>query len=94
MSRRTGIISRSLSSTDFLPAFRSAAVGTSKIVRPSTVTLPTVGSMSRRMTLPSVVLPQPDSPTRPSVSPRRTLEGHAVDGPDGADRADAEQAAA
>ena len=46
------------------------------------------------MTLPSVVLPQPDSPTRPSVSPRRTLEGDAVHGPDGADLADAQQAAA
>ena len=32
---------------------------------------PTVGSISRSSSRPTVVLPQPDSPTRPSVSPRR-----------------------
>jgi len=31
--------------------------------------LPDVGSIRRRIVLPAVVLPQPDSPTRPSVSP-------------------------
>ena len=29
---------------------------------------------------PTVVLPQPDSPTSPSVSPRSSVERHAVDG--------------
>ena len=33
-----------------------------------------VGSMSRRIARPSVVLPHPDSPTMPSVSPRRDVE--------------------
>ena len=49
--------------------------------------------MRRSMTLPRVVLPQPDSPTRPRVSPRRTSKRHAVHGPDRADLADAEQPA-
>ncbi len=39
--------------------------------RPSNVTLPFVASVRRRMTRPAVVLPEPDSPTSPSVSPRR-----------------------
>jgi hypothetical protein len=34
---------------------------------------PEVGSSRRMMERPSVVLPQPDSPTRPSVSPRRMV---------------------
>src|SRR6059036_3077007 len=34
-------------------------------------TSPEVGSMSRRIERPVVDLPQPDSPTRPSVSPGR-----------------------
>src|SRR5437870_9850309 len=34
-------------------------------------TSPEVGSMSRRVVRPVVDLPQPDSPTRPSVSPGR-----------------------
>ena len=37
---------------------------------PSNTTLPALGSTSRRMLRPSVVLPQPLSPIRPSVSPR------------------------
>src|SRR6202142_307377 len=37
--------------------------------RPSILMLPPVGSMSRNMVRPTVDLPQPDSPTRPSVSP-------------------------
>src|SRR3990170_8617781 len=37
---------------------------------PSKVTSPDVGLYSMRMTRPSVVLPQPLSPTSPSVSPR------------------------
>src|SRR5215470_14195808 len=32
--------------------------------------LPSVGSIKRRIARPTVDLPQPDSPTRPSVSPR------------------------
>src|SRR5213594_966844 len=36
---------------------------------PSKVTLPSVGSMRRRMQRPAVVLPQPLSPTSPSTSP-------------------------
>ncbi len=39
--------------------------------RPSILMLPSVGSISRRTVRPTVDLPQPDSPTRPSVSPRR-----------------------
>src|ERR1051326_7011170 len=37
---------------------------------PSNRTLPASGSMSRRIERPAVVFPQPDSPTRPRVSPR------------------------
>src|SRR5208282_174020 len=39
--------------------------------RPSNHTLPRVGSSSRSIRRPSVDLPEPDSPTRPNVSPRR-----------------------
>src|ERR1051325_11075415 len=39
---------------------------------PSNSTEPAVGSMSRRIIRPVVDLPQPDSPTRPSVSPGMT----------------------
>jgi hypothetical protein len=39
---------------------------------PSNFTLPAVGSISRRMQRPVVVLPQPLSPTSPSTSPSRT----------------------
>ena len=38
---------------------------------PSKMILPAVGSISLMIVRPSVVLPQPDSPTTPSVSPRR-----------------------
>src|SRR5437868_2257794 len=34
--------------------------------------LPAVGSIKRSNVLPKVVFPQPDSPTRPSVSPLKT----------------------
>ena len=40
--------------------------------RPSNSTLPPVGSSSRVISRPVVVLPQPDSPTSDSVSPRST----------------------
>ena len=39
---------------------------------PSKRTVPLVGSCSRTSSRPRVDLPQPDSPTMPSVSPRRT----------------------
>ena len=39
---------------------------------PSKMIVPLVGSCSRISIRPSVDLPQPDSPTSPSVSPRRT----------------------
>ena len=38
---------------------------------PSNTILPLVGSYMRMSVRPSVDLPQPDSPTRPNVSPRR-----------------------
>ena len=38
---------------------------------PSTTILPSVGSSSFNSVRPTVDLPQPLSPTRPSVSPRR-----------------------
>ena len=44
--------------------------------------VPAVGSSRRVMLLATVDLPQPDSPTRHSVSPRRDLERDAVDGED------------
>ena len=46
---------------------------------PSNQTSPEVGSIRRRMQRPVVLLPQPDSPTRPSVSPAVEVEAHAVD---------------
>ena len=46
---------------------------------PSNRISPAVGRSSRRMQRPVVVLPQPLSPTRPSVSPRRDGEVDAVD---------------
>ena len=39
---------------------------------PSNFTSPEVMSIIFRMARPVVLLPQPDSPTRPKVSPRRT----------------------
>jgi len=39
--------------------------------RPSNSIFPSVSSCRRTMQRPSVDLPQPDSPTRPSVSPAR-----------------------
>ena len=50
-------------------ASRGAAAPT--ISCPSNFTLPAVGSISRRMQRPVVVLPQPLSPTSPSTSPAR-----------------------
>src|SRR6266700_468372 len=42
--------------------------------RPSKTIFPPVGSSSRTTARPVVVLPQPDSPTRPSVSPGATVK--------------------
>jgi hypothetical protein len=39
---------------------------------PLKMILPSVGTSSLMTVRPSVVLPQPDSPTRPSVSPARS----------------------
>ena len=47
---------------------------------PSKRTEPEVGGISCRMVRPSVDLPQPDSPTRPSVSPCLHGEADVVDG--------------
>ncbi len=58
---------------------RSSARESPVSSRPSKVTLPAVASASRRMTRPAVVLPEPDSPTSPSVSPRRISKSIAVD---------------
>ena len=60
--------------------------------RPSKMIVPSVGSSSRVSSRPVVVLPQPDSPTRESVSPVADREVQPVDGLDGADLA-LEQAA-
>jgi len=49
----------------------SAAPVTLVMSSPSKWIVPDVGSMRRRMSRPTVVLPQPDSPTSPRVSPRR-----------------------
>ena len=46
--------------------------------RPSNVIVPPVGSSRRMMHRAIVDLPQPDSPTTPSVSPRLTREGDVV----------------
>ena len=47
--------------------------------RPSKTILPAVGSTRRTTARPVVVLPQPDSPTRPTVSPRSHGQVDAVD---------------
>ena len=46
---------------------------------PRTRSVPPVGSISRSRQRPSVVLPQPDSPTSPSVSPFSIVKADAVD---------------
>ena len=49
---------------------------------PSKRIVPLVGSMSRRISRPTVVLPQPDSPTRPERLALADLERDMVDGLD------------
>ena len=51
---------------------RKARVPTLEMSLPSKKTAPSVGSSSRTIVRPSVDFPQPDSPTRPRVSPSRT----------------------
>src|SRR5262245_8098014 len=48
---------------------RSERLSSAVTLRPWKLTSPDVGSISRRIERPVVDLPQPDSPTRPSVSP-------------------------
>jgi len=43
---------------------------------PATTTEPEVGSIRRSMVRPTVVLPQPDSPTNPKVSPSAQRRKH------------------
>src|SRR5579859_3486184 len=50
-------------------SWRSSPREAASTSRPSKETEPEVGSMRRRMRRPSVLLPEPDSPTRPKVSP-------------------------
>ena len=50
-------------------AWRSRARENASTSSPLNRTSPDVGSMSRRMQRPVVVLPLPDSPTSPNVSP-------------------------
>ena len=66
---------------------QAAAVGTHARARtaardptPSNRTSPAVGSISFSTQRPIVLLPEPDSPTRPSTSPCRDLEADVVDG--------------
>ena len=50
--------------------FSRSSAGRSRVMSsPSKMTLPAVGASSRISSRPRVDLPQPDSPTRPSVSP-------------------------
>src|SRR5262249_50257881 len=49
-----------------------AAADSADSSRPSKVTVPLVGSISRTRQRPRLVLPQPDSPTNPTVSPSPT----------------------
>ena len=49
-----------------------ASLGSVVSSTPSNSTWPAVGFDSCRIALPVVLFPQPDSPTRPSVSPRST----------------------
>ena len=53
-------------------SFRIARASSVTRLMPSNSTVPAVGSMRRRIMRPVVDLPQPDSPTRPSVSPGMT----------------------
>ena len=60
-------------------SLRSSAPRIAKMSRPLYRALPLVGGSSRISTCASVDLPQPDSPTTPSVSPLLQVERDAVD---------------
>ena len=64
-----------------LPAVRLERVArrARDVLARGTRSLPSVAFSSRSSVRPTVVLPQPDSPTRPSVSPREDVEREAVD---------------
>ena len=64
---------------------RRAAPSSGVRSTPSKMIEPAVGLYRRTIARPVVLLPQPDSPTRPSVSPRRISKSIAVDRPDVAD---------
>ena len=75
-------------------AARSRARENASTSSPRNRTAPDVGSISRSMQRPVVVLPLPDSPTSPNVSPSLDREAHVVDGRDDACRARNRPAAA
>ena len=77
VERRVGVLEDDLHV--LAPRPQRAAARAASSSTPSNQTAPEVGSTSRRMPLPTVVLPQPDSPTSPSVLPARDRERHAVD---------------
>ena len=58
---------------------RNADAPSSVTLRPSNQISPPVGSIRRRMQRPVVDLPEPNSPTSPSVSPGCDVEAHSVD---------------
>ncbi len=58
---------------------RIAACDACEMSWPSNAMRPAVGSSSRITSRASVDLPQPDSPTSPTVSPRKHLQIHAID---------------
>ncbi len=66
------------------PSASSGAARAARRVRavltswPSKRMRPSLGSISRSTSRPSVLLPLPVSPTRPSVSPRASVKGHVV----------------
>ena len=58
---------------------REVLAGSSPISSPSNTMVPAVCSSSRITIIEVVDLPQPDSPTRPTLSPRLTVEADAID---------------
>src|SRR5262245_41574840 len=57
----------------FLRYLRSSLPRSAETSRPASSTLPEFGCSSATTSFPIVVLPQPDSPTRPNVSPALTV---------------------
>src|SRR5262249_57503502 len=70
IERRVGILEHELDLPALPPVF--AAADLRQVPAPKLMT-PLVGRSRPTITLPIVVLPQPDSPTSPNVSPRRML---------------------